>query len=52
MFYRIPHEFLVEVKEVYELDIISSEGYRCSGIEEEDPFKSADEEYVNESVKE
>lgn len=51
MFYRIPDEFIIEVKEMYDLDMLSSE-YRCSYESRENLFEEADEEYINESIKE
>lgn len=50
MFYRIPDEYIVEVKKDITFDLTSfkniSRGF------EEDPFKEADEEYITESIEE
>ena len=49
MFFRIPYEFLLEVKKIDNLNFVSSE-YRCDEIKEEDFFEEADEEYISESI--
>ncbi len=51
MFYRIPDEFLLYVKKVKDMNLVSSE-YRGDEIEEEDIFKEADEDYISESIEE
>lgn len=51
MFFRIPDEFLLEVKKIENINLVSSE-YRGDEIEEEDFFKESDEDYINESVEE
>lgn len=51
MFFRIPNEFLLEVKKVKDMHLVSSE-YRGDEIEEEDIFKEADEDYISEIVEE
>lgn len=50
MFFRIPDEFLLDVKKIENIDLVSSE-YRGDEIEE-DFFKESDEDYINESVEE
>lgn len=49
MYYRIPEEFMIEVKKVDDINIFSSE-YRSETIEREDPFIESDEEYINANI--
>ncbi|MCR4943609.1 MAG: hypothetical protein K5986_03975 [Clostridium sp.] len=51
MFYRIPDEYIVEVKKDITFDLTSCKNI-SRGFEEEDPFKEADEEYITESIEE
>ena len=51
MFYRIPNEFLLDVKKVKDMNLVACE-YRWDEIEEEDIFKEADEDYISESIEE
>jgi len=54
MFFRIPDQFVLEVKQIKDFSLFSSE-YRCNEIEqdffeEKNLFEDADEEYINENI--